>query len=523
MDKYFIYARKSSESEDRQVLSIDSQIKELKTLAEKLELEVVDILSESKSAKEPGREVFNEMLERINNGEATGILCWALDRLARNPIDGGQIRWLLQQETIRRIRTPQKKYKPEDNVLLMSVEFGMADQFIRDLSRNTKRGLREKVEKGWLPGVAPLGYLNDKVNKTIVADPERFLLIRKMWDLMLTGSHSVEGILETANDEWGFRTRKTKKLGNKPLSRSGIYRLFTNSFYCGLINFNGEVYPGAHEPMITEGEFDQVQELLGRKGKPRPQKHSFAYTGLIKCGGCGCFITAEKHDKYYPKTKNLAHYTYYHCTKKRGPCDQKWVRKEDLEAQVDNYLSRIQISEQFKNWALEQLQKDSKKETEDRAAIYQSQQKAHNNTQTKIDKLLDLKLQELISDEEYKEKKRGLLKEQKHLKGLLESTEGRASNWLETAEEVFDFAQRARYWFANGSLEDKRTILRTIGSNLVLKDKKLHIEAEKHFLVIEEGINEAPEISARFEPQENLAIKGKAAYSAALNPTWLPG
>ena len=196
-DSYFIYCRKSSEDEDRQVLSIESQINELTSLAKKLNLPVSDILTESKSAKAPGRKVFNEMTRRIYRKEARGIICWKLDRLARNPVDGGQISWMLQQGVIRHIQTPERGYHPEDNVLLMNVEFGMANQFILDLRKNVKRGLKTKVEKGWLPGVSPLGYLNNKSKiegeKDIIKDAKRFLLLQKMWELMLTGNYSLAG------------------------------------------------------------------------------------------------------------------------------------------------------------------------------------------------------------------------------------------------------------------------------------------------------------------------------------------
>jgi len=139
--KYFIYARKSSESEDRQVQSIQDQVDELQKLAKNSDLTVVNIFSESWSAKAPDRPVFNEMLERIKNGEANGILCWKLNRLARNPIDGGTISWMLQEGLIQYIQTYGRGYSPNDNVIMMSVEFGMANQFIRDLRVDTKRGL----------------------------------------------------------------------------------------------------------------------------------------------------------------------------------------------------------------------------------------------------------------------------------------------------------------------------------------------------------------------------------------------
>lgn len=291
MSKYFMYCRKSSEEEDRQVLSIESQINELKELADRIGCQIIDMFSEAKSAKAPGRPIFNRLLERINKGEADGIICWKLDRLARNPIDGGQISWMLQQGMIKHILTPEKSFYPEDNVLLMSVELGMANQFVRDLSKNVKRGLKTKAEQGWLPGIAPIGYLNEKYGdkgyKKVIKDPERFSLIRKMWDLMLTGTHSVRGIHNLANNAWGFRTRMIKNGAGKPLSISGLYRIFTNPFYYGWFEFQGKWYKGAHEAMITKDEFDHVQHLLGRPDNPRPRNTNLPLQVLCAAENAG--------------------------------------------------------------------------------------------------------------------------------------------------------------------------------------------------------------------------------------------
>ena len=110
------------------------------------------------SAKEPGRPVFNEMLSKIHRGEADGILCWKLDRLARNPICGGQISWMLQNDIIKSIRTYDREYLPSDNVIIMNVEFGASNQYIRDLSQGVKRGHKSKNQMGWRPGPASQGY-----------------------------------------------------------------------------------------------------------------------------------------------------------------------------------------------------------------------------------------------------------------------------------------------------------------------------------------------------------------------------
>ena len=164
--RYFLYARKSTDVEDKQVLSIEAQLSELRALAKREGLEITEELIEKRSAKQPGRPIFNDMLLRIQKGEARGIVCWKIDRLARNPVDGGQIQWLLQNGAISHIQTHDRAYYPSDNVLTMSVEFGMANQYIRDLSVNTARGLRAKARQGHFPGTAPFGYLNNPATKT---------------------------------------------------------------------------------------------------------------------------------------------------------------------------------------------------------------------------------------------------------------------------------------------------------------------------------------------------------------------
>lgn len=279
MLRYLIYCRKSSESEDRQILSLESQQIELTRLAERLNLSVVGVFTESQSAKSPGRPHLNEMLGRINQKKADGIICWKLDRLARNPIDGGRITWMLQKGIIKHIQAFDRGYFPEDNVLLMNVEFGMANQFVLDLSKNVKRGLKTKVEKGWLPTLAPVGYLNDRTkekgNKEIIKDPDRFHLIKRMWSLMLTGNYTPPKIARIASKKWGYKNPNGKPIGN-----SSIYRLFINPFYSGWFEYpngSGNWYKGNHEPMITRDEFDKVQVLLGRGEAASQEAHICFY------------------------------------------------------------------------------------------------------------------------------------------------------------------------------------------------------------------------------------------------------
>src|SRR3989344_1957158 len=142
--KYFLYARKSTDFEDKQILSIEAQLVELRSIARQNNLEIATEFVEKQSAKIPGRAIFNDMMARIQLGEAQGIICWKIDRLARNPVDGGQIQWLLQQGVIRHIQTHDRSHYPNDNVLMMSVELGMATEYIRQLNAKNARGLRAK-------------------------------------------------------------------------------------------------------------------------------------------------------------------------------------------------------------------------------------------------------------------------------------------------------------------------------------------------------------------------------------------
>lgn len=200
--RFILYARKSTDREDKQVQSIQDQIKVLTDIARDRGYTIVETIQESASAKAPGRPLFNTMLGNIKAGKADGILCWKIDRLCRNPIDGGSIQWMLQQGQLKIIQTIEKAYNPDDNVLIFSVETGVANQYIIDLRKNVTRGMNSKVEKGWMPGKTPVGYLNDPVTRTIVNDPERFFIVKKAWETMAMGCYSVPQILEIATKEW---------------------------------------------------------------------------------------------------------------------------------------------------------------------------------------------------------------------------------------------------------------------------------------------------------------------------------
>ena len=524
--KYFLYARKSSESEDRQVQSIDDQISRLKKLASDLNLDIKKTYTEAKSAKKPNnRPLFDEMIKRVENGEADGILCWQINRLSRNPIDSGKLSWLLQQGILKSIQTIDREYLPEDNVLLFSVESGMANQYILDLSKSTKRGMLSKLEKGWQTGVAPLGYLNDKENKTIKTDPERFNLVRKMWDLMLTGNYTPPKILDIANNEWGFRTRKFKRIGGCPLSRGGIYKIFSSLFYAGIIENAGVQYQGAHEPMITLEEYDRVQILLGRKGKLRPKHHEFAFTGSIRCGVCGCLYTAETKRKLL-KSGEINEHTYYHCTRRtiKVKCNQRYnIRAKDLELMIEKEIEKYTILPEFLQWALEGLSKKNDTEIEDRTKVYEMQHKTLVETQKELDELTKMRYRQLIDDETFIRERNTLQSKIAQMKENLRQTETRAERWLELAEKTFNFATYARKAFMTGGLELKKEILLALGKTPIIKDKKLYIEPNEWLQPIKNGYPALEAEYLRLEPAKMPINKAKTEALTSVRARWLRG
>ena len=531
--RYFLYARKSSEDEDRQVQSVPDQLKRLNELADDLNLSIKKVYTEEKSAKKPNnRPIFEEMLERIENGEAEGILCWQINRLSRNPIDSGKLSWLLQQGTLKSIRTIDREYLPDDNVILFNVEAGSANQFIIDLRKNTKRGMDGKFDKGWRPCMPPLGYLNDKENKTIINDPERFNLVRKMWDLMLTGNYTPPKILKIASKEWGFRTRKFKKSGGGELSVSGIYKLFTNLFYTGVIEFKGDQwgqYEGSHEKMVTLEEYDRVQMILGRRGKPRPQTHEFAFTGSIRCKECGCLYTAEQKKKIIKKTGEIREYTYYHCTRRtrRVDCTQrKAMREEVLKLQIEKEIEKLTILPEFLHFALEDINSRNDKEIEDRSKIYEMQHKSLTTTQGELDELTKMRYRKLIDDEAFLKEKKELEVKITKLKEKLRQTEARAERWIELTELTFNFATYARKQFLLGGLERKKEILLTLGYNPTILNGVLKIEPTEWLARIE---GEYPELEMEYKGSEldkvnavtGMTDKQKEAL-ASIRSRWYP-
>jgi len=346
--KYCLYARKSSEAEEKQALSIDSQVKEMLDLATKNAINVEEIYREAHSAKDCGvRPVFNQLIADIRIGKFNGILVWHPDRLSRNAGDLGALVDLLDQKKLIEIKTYSQRFTNNPNEKFLLMILGSQAKLENDnKSINVTRGLRSRVEMGLWPSVAPTGYLNhpDRTMKChVVIDPLRSHIIKMMFEKAAYEKFSGRQMFRWLKDEVKFTTKN-----NKPLTISNIYIILRNNFYMGLIEYprkSGKWYAGKHEPIISQELFRKVQEKLDTNTHESKGDKEFAFTRLMKCGMCKSGVTAEE------KYKNLADgsirkYIYYGCTKFHDKnCKNTYLPETDLISQLIEIIDRIDINQ----------------------------------------------------------------------------------------------------------------------------------------------------------------------------------
>jgi DNA invertase Pin-like site-specific DNA recombinase len=345
--RYCLYARKSTESEERQVLSIDSQIKEMLQLADRECLEIVAMKRESHSAKETGqRPVFNEIIEELHEGKYNGILTWAPDRISRNAGDLGRVVDLMDAGKLLEIRTFSQSFSNNPNEKFLLMILGSQAKLENDnRGINVKRGLRTRCEMGLWPTVPPTGYLTQKLMDRkcqLIIDPDRGHVVKKIFEKMAYDKWSGRRIHQWLKFELNFMT-----VGNKNLSLGNIYRMLQNPFYYGPFEYpkgGGVWYQGKHEPLITKEIFEKVQEQLKRDNIIR-QSREFAFTKLMVCGLCGSGISAEEKYKQL-KDGTTAKYIYYGCGRSKDRhCKNPYMREEELTDQFIKLMDKIDLNE----------------------------------------------------------------------------------------------------------------------------------------------------------------------------------
>ena len=469
--QFFVYARKSTDDADRQIRSIEDQLAEVRELALRHNFKSVDVLIEKQSAKKPGRPVFNDMIARIEKGEANGILAWHPDRLARNMLDGGRIIHMVDTGAIKDMKFPNIDFQAtSQGKLTLAMLFGMSKYYVDALSENIKRGQKHKLKNGIWPTQAPIGYLNDRKTKIIFPDPERAPFIRKLFELHATGEYTLDRLKEVINAA-GMTSR-----AGKPLSRAQYDRVLHNPLYCGIIRYGGESYTAKHEPIITKALFDSVQEVIGRKSKPKaPTLKPFLYRGMFRCGECGCFVTTETQKGH----------NYVHCTKRvKRDCSQPFLREEVMDRQVADAVGTLALTEEWADWMIAELEGDKARADQTHAVQIGTAQGDLDQLESKLERLLTAYVEGDVAADEYRKAKTKLVNEKQGITGRLTAIRENKAKRFEPAIRFVKAAKQAGILASGTDAVAKRDFLRNNGSNLTILNRELKWEPREAWQLV---------------------------------------
>ena len=467
--KYFLYARKSTEDDDKQVMSIEAQLYELREFARKENIEILKEFQESKSAKTPGRPVFNEMMRAIEGQKEVGILAWHPDRLARNSIDGGRIIYLVDQAKVVSMRFPTFWFEPTPQGLFMlQVAFGQSKYYSDNLQENIKRGMRQKLRRGEWLCKAPLGYTNNPRTRNIEPIPVQARVIRLAFEEFAKGGCGFEKLTQFMALH-GVATKT-----GTPLGKASIKRMLTNRAYIGLTKHYGEWFSGSFEPIISSKLFEDVQRALVVRAKPRKRKvtHDFPFAGLFQCEECGGMFTAQ-----WATGRHGSRYRYYRCTKKKGACSQKYVREEVLVAQIKERLQKISLSDEVVGELERQLAQIEREEHLASQSDVQNLLEGIKAGEARLNTLVESYLDGDIPKALYIQKKDEILRANAALQESLKDFKRRRNTWVEPLREWISDTKQATLLSSSADLYEISSFVKKIGTNPSVRDKSARFGA----------------------------------------------
>lgn len=534
--KYFLYCRRSQDREDEQVLSIESQKRELLAYAEKHALNVVEVICEDASAYKRGRPKFKWMMDEIEKGKANAVLTWHLTRLARNGADGGLLITFMDEARIVELRTTEKVYtNTGDDKFMMTIHFAMAKKSSDDTSAFVKNNLKTKIANKEYPGQVRYGYLNVGSNGVIAGkrydpqkqamleqlgrpllrveqDPVEAPLIRKLIDMALLGTLSVTALSEKAA-ELGIKG----KLSRKGLSKQGLFDLLGDIFYTGKFKYQGEIHEGAHEPLMTEEEHARIQDFLRRRSHPQRARHDYTFATIVVCPECNGAMSGEFQ-------KNIH---YYRCSRAKGKnpacTNKKHLRQDQLEVEVEATLKDLAIPGPIVEWALKSVKTAYLDENKVLTGKRMLLQKNINEEKQKLERLTAKWLSAgntngfMMSDEEYVEQKKVVVTNINQAEEQLTSNNSEEDSWLSKCEAFFEKIRNIDHQYKYADSYGKRIILQSIGAKFIRKGNKMAVQVEKPFaFVIEREL--LPEVPS--EREYAFAVDQKGSLDGN-NESWL--
>src|SRR3989338_1632980 len=360
---------------------------------------------------------------------------------------------------------------------MLNIAFGQSKYYVDSLSENTKRGLRQKVRNGDYPSQAPVGYINDSRTKSVVVDKKKSRVIRLAFEKYAKGESRLEDISNFLAKN-GIVSR-----GGKIISKTRASFILSNPFYIGLFKYGGEIHEGKHEPVISKKLFDEAQEMLRKRGQPerKPQNEPQPYCGLISCASCGMMITGEYKVKKQ-KNGNVHNYTYYHCTKKRKDmkCPEPCIRQEELDRQLSSEIKKVSLPKDWAEELLKMAEKDFNNSVPSLVACVKESETKLSVISQKLERLLTGYLDQVIDEQDYRNRKAKLLSEKKSLEEEIYNLSHKQNDWLEPMKEWIKDAQSLDKIASDDDLFAKKVKAKEIfGSNLSLGEKSVRASAPK--------------------------------------------
>jgi site-specific DNA recombinase len=446
-----IYARVSSKEQEKEGFSIPAQLKLLKEYAAAQGFTVAEEYVDVETAKQSGRASFGAMVAYLRARPSVRVLLVEkTDRLYRNLKD-----WVTVDELDVEIHFPKEgmvlsRDSRSSEKFVHGIKVLMAKNYIDNLSEEARKGMQEKAEQGIWPTVAPLGYRNltgPNGRKIIEPDPASAPLIGRLFEWYASGTLSLR--------EAGRKARAAGLVHRKsgaPVPVSTIHVILRNRLYAGSFEWNGRLYIGTHQPLVSPELWERVRDVLdGRQAKKhRRAKHNFAFSGLITCGHCGCSIVGES---------KKGRYIYYHCTGYKGRCGEPYVREEVLERQFSDLLGRLSFDDEALGWVREALHASHADEAREHEGAIQRLQTEHRRLQNRLDVMYVDKLDGRVDAAFYERMSRSWREEQARC--LREIGQHQAANrsYLDEGVRLLELARNARNLFESREAREKRRLL----------------------------------------------------------------
>ena len=463
-----LYARVSSKEQEREGYSIPSQLKLLRDYALQQDLEIAQEFIDVETAKQAGRGNFGEMLKFLaRDRKCRVLLVEKTDRLYRNlkdwiSIDELELEIHFVKENVVLSHSSRSAEK-----FMHGIKVLMAKNYIDNLAEEVSKGLREKAEQGMWPSYSPLGYRNvvgEDGRHGIEPDPERAPLVKQLFEWYATGQHSLKDIGRLSRQA-GLGFRKSGTL----IPATTVHKILRNRVYSGEFSWKGRRYPGSYQPLISKELYEQVQEVLDGRGARRPKRrrHRFAFSGLVRCGHCGCSMTGETHK---------GRYVYYRCTGYKGRCPEKYAREEAISGQFAELLRGLRLDADVKEFltkALRQSHRDEKRFHDEALARLSAE---HDQLQKRLDQMYVDKLDGKISVSFYERKAGEWRADQDRIGESIRGHRRADRSYADAGIELLELASGAHDAFLRQGSEERRRLLQLVVSNSTWKHGRLAVQ-----------------------------------------------